>query len=172
MPNRKHSTKVPNNMQQHYQAITELTDAFCKQKLNADYLQLARYATAALCRKKPSPLITGNVNTWACAIIHALGTINFLFDKSNEPFINVSELIAAFNLSKSTIGNKGKQIRDILKMHRFDHYWCLPSKLHDAPFAWTITLNGFIVDARTLPRQLQEKAYEKGLIPYIYADKS
>ncbi len=35
----------------------------------------------------------------------------------------------------------------------------------------SITLNGFIIDARTLSRELQEIAYRKGLIPYIFADK-
>lgn len=33
-----------------------------------------------------------------------------------------------------------------------------------------ITVNGFIVDARTLLRKIQEIAYERGIIPYIYAD--
>jgi len=35
-----------------------------------------------------------------------------------------------------------------------------------------ITFNGFIVDSRTLPREIQEIAYKKGLIPYIHADKT
>jgi hypothetical protein len=30
-----------------------------------------------------------------------------------------------------------------------------------------ISLNDFIVDARSLPREIQEVAYQKGLIPYI-----
>ena len=33
--------------------------------------------------------------------------------------------------------------------------------------AWNVMLNGFIVDARSLPRPLQEEAYRKGLIPYL-----
>jgi len=36
---------------------------------------------------------------------------------------------------------------------------------------WNITYNGFIVDARMLSRDVQVVAYEKGLIPYVYADK-
>jgi hypothetical protein len=30
-----------------------------------------------------------------------------------------------------------------------------------------ISLNGFIVDARELPRHIQEEAAEKGIIPYF-----
>jgi hypothetical protein len=37
--------------------------------------------------------------------------------------------------------------------------------------AWMISVNGFIVDARRLSREIQEVAYEKGLIPYIPADR-
>lgn len=164
--------KIPTHMQQYYDAITNLTDHFCQQKLNNDYKQLARYATAALCRKKLSPLLTGNINTWACAILHALGTINFLFDKNNQPFISAIDLATGFNLSTSTVGSKAKQVRNILKMHRFDHKWCLPSKLNDNDFIWMITFNGFIVDARTLPTKVQEIAYKKRLIPYVYSNKT
>jgi hypothetical protein len=171
MPKRQHSTKVPVNMQQHYQVITEFTDSFCRDKLNDEYQQLARYTVAALCRKKPSPLTTGRPNTWACAILYALGTINFLFDKSNEPFISAADLAEAFEVSKSNAGNKAKQVRELLNMQRFDHHWLLPSRIDDFSFSWMITLNGFIVDARTLPREIQEIAYEKGIIPYIHADK-
>lgn len=170
MSKRQHSIKVPANMQHHYKIITELTDSFCQKKLNDEYQQLARYTTAALCRKKPSPLVSGNSNTWACAILHALGTINFLFDKSHEPFISAADLALAFGASISNAGNRAKQIRELLNMHRFDHHWCLPSRINDSSLSWMITLDGFIVDARTLPREIQMIAYEKGIIPYIYAD--
>lgn len=171
MPKRQHSTKVPVNMQHHYQVITELTDSFCQKKLNDEYQQLARYATAALCRKKPSPLVSGNINTWACAILHALGTVNFLFDKSQNPFISATDLASAFGVSISNAGNRAKQIRELLNMHHFDHHWRLPSRINDSYSSWMIMLDGFIVDARTLPREIQQIAYEKGIIPYIYADK-
>ena len=121
MSKRQHSIKIPANMQPYYQVLTELTDAFCQEKLNDEYQQLARYAIAALCRKKPSPLVGGRPNTWACAVLHALGTTNFLFDKSHEPFISAADLALAFDVSKSNVGNKAKQVRELLKMHAFDH---------------------------------------------------
>ena len=51
-----------------------------------------------------------------------------------------------------------------------DPDWCLPSKVDDNPMAWMISMNGLIVDARHISRQLQEEAYAKGLIPYIPDD--
>ena len=53
------STSVPKAMQATYDAITALTDAFCRDHLNEEYRDLARAMTAALCRKRPSPLASG-----------------------------------------------------------------------------------------------------------------
>jgi len=52
-------------------------------------------------------------------------------------------------------------------MSQFDVNWTLPSRMERNPKAWLITLNGFIVDVRTQPKEIQEIAYEKGLIPYL-----
>jgi hypothetical protein len=43
----------------------------------------------------------------------------------------------------------------------------LPSQIDDNPLVWHIMVDGFIVDARSMPREIQEIAYEKGLIPYV-----
>lgn len=170
MPKPITSLAVPKLMQTHYDEIINLTNNFCLKKLNKEYAQLCRLATAALCRKKPSPLQRGSHFTWACGIVYAIGFVNFLFDKANSPFVSAEELATAFNISKSTAGNKSKQIRTLLKMDPFDHRWYLPSRIADSPMVWMIAFNGFIVDVRTMPREVQEIAYGKGLIPYIPAD--
>jgi len=161
------SEKVPKNMQDEFLTIVTFTDEFCKKNLNDEYAQLARYVTSALCRKRPSPLVNGRSNTWACGIIYALGFVNFLFDKGEEPYINATDLCDSFGISKSTGSSKSKIIRDIMGMTQLDPNWCLPSKMGDNPMAWTILFNGFVVDARHLPIEIQEIAYKKGLIPYI-----
>lgn len=161
------SEKVPKHMQGIFDAIVTLTDIFCKTHLDEEYAQLARQATAALCRRRPSPLATGYVETWACGIIYALGSANFLFDKSQTPSMGAGELCAAFRVSKSTGAAKSKKVRDALGMAQLDPRWCRPSKLADNPTVWMIMVNGLIVDVRHLPRELQEAAYIKGLIPYL-----
>ena len=161
------SENVPKEMREIYIAIVKLTDGFAKRQLNEEYAQMIRHATAALCRKRPSPLVSGKPNTWACGIIHALGMVNFLFDKSQEPHISVADLAKAFDIASSTSQGKSKLVRDILGMSYFDPQWTLPSKLEKSPTAWLIMFNGLIVDARRMPREVQQIAYEKGLIPYI-----
>lgn len=139
--------------------------------MNDEYAELSRQLAATLGRKRPSPIIRGKPEVWACAIVYALGTVNFLFDKSNSPHIRADELCAVFGVSQSSGANKAKLIRDMLKMYHFDPNWCLPSRMDRNPRAWYIMVNGLIVDARAMPREVQEIAYEKGLIPYIPADR-
>lgn len=159
-------------MQDIFNAIVALTDTFCTAHLDNEYARLARQATAALCRQRPSPLTTGNVQTWACGIVYALGSVNFLFDKTQTPSMSAAELCAAFGVSKSTGAAKSKVVRDALAMYQMDPRWYCPSKMEDNSLAWMITVNGFIVDARHMPRDIQEAAYAKGLIPYLPEQRS
>ena len=158
-------------MQDTYAAVVKLTDAFCKEYLNDEYAALCRALAAALARKRPSPLMRGQLEIWACAVIYALGTVNFLFDPSQTPHISAMELCGIFGISRSSGANKAKQVRDMLRMSQFDATWLLPSQLEKSPIAWLIEVDGLIVDARSLPREIQELAYQKKLIPYIPADQ-
>jgi hypothetical protein len=166
-----HSESVPQVMQNTYAAVVKLTNAFCQEYLNNEYAALCRSLAAALARKRPSPLMRGQLEIWACAIVYALGTVNFLFDPSQTPYISAMELCGIFGISKSSGANKAKQIRDMLRMSQFDATWLLPSQLEKSPIAWLIEVDGFIVDARSLPREIQELAYQKKLIPYVPADR-
>ena len=56
-----------------------------------------------------------------------------------------------------------ENIDDIFNMMQLDPNWCIPSKLDDNPMAWIIQYNGFMVDVRSLPRNIQVIAYEKEL---------
>ena len=161
------SERVPKPMQATFDAIVRLTDAFCHAHLDEEYAQLARQATAALCRKRPSPLATGHVKTWACGIVYALGAVNFLFDKSQTPTMRAADLCTGFGVSQSTGAAKAKVVRDALGMGQMDPQWYRPSQMEDHPLAWMITVNGLIVDVRHMPRDVQEIAYQKGLIPYL-----
>ena len=171
MPPKTKSISVPEAMQVHYAEIAALTDALCLEKLNEEYAQVCREMTASLARKRPSPLAGGHAKSWACAIAYTVGSVNFLFDKSQTPHLRADELCAWFGLSKSTGGNKSSQIKQILKIGLLDMQWTLPSRMEQNPMAWMISVNGFIVDARSMPRPVQEEAYRKGLIPYVPEEK-
>lgn len=61
--------------------LLELTGSFCAQKLDDDYSQLCQKLILKLGSKKDVPFKRGKIEIWAAAVIHAIGSINFLFDK-------------------------------------------------------------------------------------------
>lgn len=158
---------VPKAMQEKFARITAITDEFATEHLNDEYVKLIRQATAALCRKRPSPLASGREKTWACAISHAVGIVNLLFDPAQTPHIEARDLCDWFGVGISTGQGKSKQVRDMLDMRQMDPKWCLPSLIDRDPTAWLISIDGMILDARTAPRDVQEALATAGLIPYV-----
>ena len=70
------SDRIPDSMCSKFASISSKTDAFCQRYLNDEYRQLVRTAVAALCRKRPSPLLRGSEDFWAAGFIYAIGTAN------------------------------------------------------------------------------------------------
>ena len=79
-------------LQERQQVILDLARQFCTKKLDDEYISLTERIVAKLGRKRNIPFITGQPEVWAAAIIHALGTINFLFDKASVPYVSVDEI--------------------------------------------------------------------------------
>ena len=150
---------------------SSLTDAFCREHLNEDYRVLAQRMTAALCRKRPSPLASGQPRTWACGIIYVLGQINFLTDPSTQPFMTTADLCARFGVGQSTASAKARVISQALDTSRLNPEWSLPSLLDQNPLVWMAEVNGVLVDLRDMPREVQQIAFDEGMIPYIPADQ-
>ncbi len=162
---------VPRSMQATYEAIAGLTDAFCDKHLNTEYRDLARDMAAALGRKRPSPLASGRPRTWACAILYELGRVNFLSDPATQPAMTLAELCAALGVGQSTASAKARAISNLLEVNRLNPRWLLPSLVETNPLVWLAEVNGLLVDLREMPREVQQVAFEKGLIPYIPADR-
>lgn len=163
----KKTETVPKGMEEKFSQITALTDAFAAEHLNDEYAQLMRYLSAALARKKPSPLAKGYPKTWACGVAHAIGMVNFLFAPSQTPHISATELYQWFGVSNSAGQAKSKQIRDLFKMHQLDPDWTIPSRVDENPLTWMLSVNGFVMDIRSAPLDAQITAYQQGLIPYV-----
>ena len=65
---------------------------FCSQKLDDDYLQLSEKLIKNMGRKRDVPFKRGKLEIWAAAVIYAIGSIKFLFDKSFEPYVTAQEI--------------------------------------------------------------------------------
>ena len=163
---------VPKAMPAKYMEIAGIIEAFCDEKMNAEYKELCLKALAKLCRKRPSPLASGKAHTWACGIVYAIGQNNFIFDKSQPISMTAGEIAGGFGLSKNTAGGKASEVRKLLNLSYSNHEFVLQEILKDSPMVWMLSVNGFYVDIRNMPREVQEQAFNKGLIPYIPADRA
>ena len=162
---------IPAAARPAHDAIVALTDAFCREHLNAEYEALCRKLAGVLARKRPSPLTRGKPEVWACAVVRVIGWVNFLDGGSQQPHMKLTSIDKAFGVAESTGQGKAKAIRDLLKIRQFDFHWMLRQRIEQSSVAWMIEVNGFIVDARHLKREIQEEAFRKGLIPYIPGEK-
>ncbi len=167
MAGKAESAQVTEAMKPIYDKIVAMTDAFCQKELNEEYAEVCRKMAAPLARKRPSLLLAGKINAWACGIAYAVGQINFAFDKSQTPYTKPAALCEAFGLAASTGSNKAKEIRDQLKINILDWEFMLPSQLANSSIPWMIMVDGFVLDVRHCSAEIQEEAFRKSMISYV-----
>ena len=160
-------------VQEVLKQVLTMTDAFCQMRLNEEYMALCRKLAGKLAAKRPSPLLQGEPRTWACGIIRTIGWVNFLDDRNQTPHLKLPAIDQALGVAQSTGQGKAKAIRQILRIHQFDHRWTLPSRWESNPLIWTLQdANGFMIDIRQQPVATQRAAFKQGLIPYVPADRA
>ena len=160
---------VPKAMQTKYDEIAAIVEPYCDNYLDEEYKVLCLHALEKLCRKRPSPLMSGRAKTWAAGIIYAIGQNNWIFDKDQPIHMTATELVEPLGVSKNTASSKAAEIRKSLKIDLFSAEWTLQTQIEKNPMIWFVMVDGIPVDARTLPIELQKICAEKGLIPYVPA---
>ncbi len=153
------------------QVVIGLVDQFCNEHLNEEYAVLCRSLAEKLGRKRPSPLLQGSPNAWASGIVRAVGGVNFLQDKTQTPYMRSTDIDRHLGTGSSTASARLATIRKLFGMDPLDPQWTLPSLMDDNPLVWMLEINGFMMDVRMLSREIQEVAFNQGLIPYIPADR-
>ena len=136
--------------------LIEMTVGFCDEYLDEEYKQLCEKLIRKMSRKRNVPFLSGRLEIWAAAIIHALGSINFLFDPSFEPYVSVGGIANYFGPSKSTVSQKAKVIREMFKMRYYDEEFSTTCMEESNPFSDLVMVNELIVDIKTLPPEIQE----------------
>ena len=169
---KRKKTSSSKDLQPVLHIIHSMTDEFCNEYLNDEYAEMCRKLTEKLARKRPPPLLSGRPKTWACGIIRTIGWVNFLDDRASQPHLKLTTIGKAIGVGQSTGQGKSMEIRKMLKIHNFDMDWTLPSRMDDNLMAWMIEVDGFAMDVRRAPREIQVIAFEQGLIPYIPADRN
>lgn len=156
---------MPVELRPRVAEIVDIANQTCRACLDDEYAQLCARLVARLSRKHPSPLVRGDTRIWAAGAIYALGRINFLFDPSQQPHASAEQLAEQLGVVKSSMANKAALIRKTLDFGLYEPELTRRSMLERHPLAWLVEVNGFLVDARTLPVEIQDEARRRGLIP-------
>ncbi len=133
------------------QILIEMTASFSNEYLDEDYKELCEKLIRKMARKRKVPFLSGRIEIWAAAIIHALGSINFLFDNNFEPYASTDDICNFFRTSKSTTSQKAKIIRDMFKMNYYDDEFSTTYMNESNPFSKMTMINGLIVPSDMLP---------------------
>ncbi len=141
-------------------ALIEMVCDYCKENIDDEYAELGEKLVKKLGRKRDVPFQRGKLEIWAAAVIHALGSVNFLFDKSFEPYVTAQEICDYFETKKTTVSNKARQIRDTLKMTPFDSDFSTQEVADRNPLNEMVMVDGFIVPLEELPEDAQRLVRE------------
>lgn len=147
------------------EALIALTDRFCDAHLNEEYKRLCEALIRKMARKRVFPFMSGRLESWAVGVVHALGIINFLSDRSSEPHLPSPAIADGFGVGPSTMQQKSKAIRGMFKLFYFDREFSTRQNAARDPLANLLAIDGLIVDARTLPPKWQALLRDQELIP-------
>lgn len=141
--------------------LVEMTAKFCRTHLNNEYQELTEKLIRKLARKRHVPFLSGKIEIWAAAVIYALGQINFLFDKSFQPYVTADEICNFFGMKKSSVSQKAKVIRDMLKLNYFNPEYLTQQMKDQNPLKDLVTIDGMVVPISSLPPEMQEYVRRK-----------
>lgn len=147
-------------IKERQEKLQDLTRSFCEERLDNEYLQLCEKLINKMGRKREVPFKRGNLDIWAAAVVHAIGSVNFLFDKSFEPYASVSDINDYFSTNTSTVSQKSKRIRDMFNMGYFDSDFSTGGMTEANPLNNMVMVDGFIVPLDSLPEKAREMVRE------------
>jgi Domain of unknown function (DUF6398) len=151
--------KIPSALQSQASAVIEATDRFCAEHLDPEYAELCRRLVGRLARKRPSPLARGNLRIWAGTVLYTIGSLNFLFDRSQHPHLSASELCRLAGVSQATVSKKSSDVRTLLRLAPFDPEVSRHEIAEQSPLRNLVEFGGFIAPAELLG-SLEEETEE------------
>ena len=127
------------------QQLVEMTSGFCDEYIDEEYKQLCEKLIRKMARKRKVPFLSGRMEIWASTVIHVIGKVNFLHDKSFEPYASLDDICGYFGTSKSTVTQKSKRIRETMKIDMFDDEFSTEYIRENNPFNKFVMVDGLIM---------------------------
>jgi hypothetical protein len=98
----------------------------------------------------------GKPEIWAAAVVNTIGSINFLFDKSFEPYISTDQINEYFGTKNSTVSSKAREIKDMFNLWYYNPEFSTQKMAESNPFNQYVMVDGIIVTLDSLPNNLQQ----------------
>lgn len=108
-----------------YEEVIEKIKSFSNEYLNEEYKNICVVAAETLFFNNEEQLKKGKSFSWAAGIVHAIGTVNNLFDSKEEPYIKAADLYKAFGVSSSTGSSKSKEVKNLLNLSKENEQWII-----------------------------------------------
>ncbi|NJY63595.1 hypothetical protein HC174_12655 [Salinimicrobium sp. CDJ15-81-2] len=136
--------------------LIALTNDFCIQQINEEYAELCQRLIKKMGRKREVPFKRGKAEIWAATVIYTIGSINFLFDKSFEPYIESKRIHDHFGTKSSTITNKAADIKKMFDLWYYNPEFSTGAMLDNNPMNNLVMVDDLIVPVNSLPEDMQE----------------
>lgn len=115
--------ELSNMIADKYEEVVGKIRSFSDEYLNEEYNDICVRAAETLFLNNEEQLKKGKSFSWAVGIVHAIGTINGLFDSKEEPYIKALDLYKEFGVSSSTGLSKSKEVRKLLDISEDSAKW-------------------------------------------------
>lgn len=136
--------------------LLELTGIFCAQNLNDEYYELCEKLIKKMGRKREVPFKRGRLEIWAAAVVQTIGSINFLFDKSFEPYLNSKQINDHFQTKATTVSNKARVIKEMFDLWYYSPEFSTRAMEQNNPFNNIVMVDDLFVPIESLPEEMQQ----------------
>ncbi len=120
--------ELSNVISKKYDEVIDKIKSFSDEYLNESYKNVCSNAAKVLFDQNEEAVKKGKSISWAAGIVHAIGSINDLFDSKEEPYIKATDLYKAFEVSSSTVNAKSKEVKTLLNISENDEEYMINSK--------------------------------------------
>ena len=117
--------ELSNVIANKYEEIIDKIISFSNEYLNDEYKNICIGAAETLFLNNEEQLKKGKSFSWAVGIVHAIGTVNNLFDSKEEPYIKAADLYKEFGVSSSTGSSKSKEVKNLLDLSKENTKWII-----------------------------------------------
>lgn len=135
--------------------LIDLTRTFCIQEINEEYAALCEKLIKKMGRKREVPFKRGKPEIWAAAVISTIGSINFLFDKSFEPYIASRSIHNHFGTKSSTATNKAAEIKKMFNLWYYNSEFSTGHMQENDPFSDLVMVDDLMLPLNSLPEYMQ-----------------